>query len=190
MKGLKIMFICNININKNKLLKFFVTFIILVIILLVMLFIYYSVKKSSKTYIKDTVNFNEITEIPVANYTSILKDCNENIDKYIGKKIKFVGFVYRLYDFSDSQFVLAREMIIDTNSTNQAKVVVVGFLCEYNTTSSFSNDTWVEVEGTIEKGNYHSEIPIVKISNIKQVDAPADPYVYPPDGSYVPTENL
>lgn len=107
-----------------------------------------------------------------------------------GKKIKFSGFVYRLYDFSENQFVLAREMIVDKFSNNKANVVVVGFLCEYDDISNFANDTWVEIEGTITKGYYHSQIPVVKISSINKIDCPNDRYVYPPEGGYVSTENL
>jgi len=102
-----------------------------------------------------------------------------------GKKIKFSGFVHRLYDFKDNQFVLGREMVINKFSNDQVEVVVVGFLCEYNNaSSSFDNDEWVEVEGIITKGYYHSEIPVVQISRIKKIDCPKDVYVYPPDGGY------
>lgn len=106
-----------------------------------------------------------------------------------GKKIKFSGFVHRLYDFSDNQFVLAREMIVDKFS-DTAQVVIVGFLCESDEITSYETNTWIEIEGTITKGNYHSPIPIVKVSSIKKIECPTNMYVLPPQGTYVPTENL
>ena len=101
-----------------------------------------------------------------------------------GKKIKFSGFVHRLYDFKDNQFVLGREMVVDKYSNNTATVVVVGLMCEYDQISTYENDTWIEVEGSIAKGYYHSEIPVLQITNIRKIDCPKDKYVYPPDGGY------
>ncbi len=66
---------------------------------------------------------SEINTISAANYTNVLKTVHDNMNQYIGKKIKFVGFVYRLYDFPNDQFVLARQMIISPD----LQAVVVGF---------------------------------------------------------------
>ena len=33
-------------------------------------------------------------------------------------------------------------------------------------------------------------MPIIKITEIKQVDKPTEEYVYPPDESYIPTVSL
>ena len=49
------------------------------------------------------------------------------------------------------------------------------------------NGAWVEVEGTIVKGSYHGDIPVIKIENIVETNVPNDEFVYPPDGSYVIT---
>ena len=48
----------------------------------------------------------------------------------------------------------------------------------------------MEIEGTITKGYYHSEIPVLKITKINKTDCPENPYVYPPDSGYVKTESL
>ena len=72
------------------------------------------------------------------------------------------------------------------SSDNQA--VVVGFLSECNNARNFKDGSWVEVEGTIIKGNYHGTIPVIKINNIKETVAPGDEYVYPPDTDYITTE--
>ena len=45
----------------------------------------------------------------------------------------------------------------------------------------------VGIEGTITKGEYHGEIPVIEIEKIKETKTPSDEYVYPPDESYVPT---
>ena len=133
------------------------------------------------------ISKNEISQISPKNYTNILKTVHEDINSYIGKKICFTGYVYRVLDLQDNQFVLARDMII--NSSQQT--VVVGFLCEYDDVKNFEDHTWVTVTGEIYKGDYHGDMPIIKITDIKSVDKPSsDEYVYPPDDSYIPTSGL
>ena len=153
-----IMFICNIKMNRNWLKKVIVTFIVLLIIIVFMIVGYRFYESTSRVMVTDdfsTSEGNNFIEVNSNNYTNILKDCHENIDKYVGKKIKFTGFVYRLYDFDENQFVLAREMII--SSDNQA--VVVGFLCKNVANDvdmqAFKVRSWVEIEGVIVKGEYH-----------------------------------
>ena len=68
---------------------------------------------------------NGVSEIQPRNYTSILKTVHENIDSYVGKKICFTGYVYRVLDLQDNQFVLARDMIVSSNSQS----VVLGNYC-------------------------------------------------------------
>lgn len=128
-----------------------------------------------------------ISEISAKNYTNILKTVHENINDYIGKKICFTGYVYRVLDLQENQFVLARDMIINSSS----QTVVVGFLCEYDNAKDFTDNTWVKIIGEIYKGNYHGDMPIIKITNIQSVDKPSqEEYVYPPDDSYIPTAGI
>ena len=70
------------------------------------------------------------------------------------------------------------------------QTVVVGFLCESKEIKKFKDSSWIEIEGEITKGNYHGEIPVIKINTIKECDKPNDEYVYPPDESYIPTNNI
>lgn len=111
---------------------------------------------------------------------------HNNLDSYIGKKIKFSGFIYKIYDFSEDQFVLGRNMIISSDF----QTVVVGFLCQSKDIKNFSENSWVEIEGEITKGDYHGEIPIIKITKINQIQKPNDEYVYPPDENFVPTSSI
>ena len=114
-----------------------------------------------------------------------MQSVHNELNSYIGQTIKFTGYVYRLYDFNEEQFVLARDMIISSDF----QTVVVGFLCHSKNVSKFTDNTWVEIEGKIQKGDYHGEIPIIEISNIKQVEKPNDEFVYPPDDNFIPTSN-
>ena len=82
----------------------------------------------------------------------------------VGKKINFTGYVYRVIDLEDNQFVLARNMYI----SDKLEYVIVGFLCEYDDLKNFKDGTWVNVTGEIVKGDYHGDMPIVKVFEIKK----------------------
>ena len=108
------------------------------------------------------------------------------LDEYVGQKIHFTGYVYRVYDFSETQFVLARNMKV----TSDNQTLVVGFLCNYNEAFKFSDNTWVEITGKITKGDYHGDIPVIEIEEIQSCNKPQDDLVTPPDDLYIPTSAL
>ena len=173
-----------INIRLSKLFKIFFVFVVILMILFFGISIFKIFLKSHNN--KSLGYSDEIIEITSKNYTNVLKEVHDNIDKYLNKNIKFTGYIYRVYDLTDTQFVLARNMIISPDF----KSVVVGFLCDYEKASEFKNDTWVEITGTITKGNYHGDMPIIKIKEINTVECPNDEFVYPPDNSFIPTTSI
>ena len=65
--------------------------------------------------------------------------------------------------------------------------LIVGFLCSCSEAKSFADGTWVEITGEISRGNYHGEVPLVKIEKIKQIDKPSNEFTYQPDSTYIPT---
>ena len=129
---------------------------------------------------------NKVTKLTAHNYTNVLKTVHDNIDSYVGCQINFTGYVYRVMDLNENQFILARDMIIYSNFQS----VVVGFLCECENAKDFEDDSWIELTGKITKGNYHGDMPIVKVTEMKKVDKPNDEFVYPPDESYIPTSGV
>lgn len=178
------MYIRNFKVNGKMIFK--IVFIILLTLIFVMLAIgIYNIFKDREkvTDANDDISRSKINVISATNYSNVLKNVHNNLDTYIGTKIKFTGFVYRLYDFSDNQFVLGRQMIISSDM----QAVVVGFLCHLNGANKYEDGEWVEIEGTITKGDYHGEIPVIEVESIKQVKTPSDEYVYPPDENYIPT---
>lgn len=180
------MFVYNVKINGSKTFKVFFTgicILMVIILIIVCIRVFRGADKSSS--VADGISKNTVFKISTSNYTNVLKAVHDNIDTYIGKKITFSGYIYRLLDFSDKQFVLARDMIISSDFQS----VVVGFLCEAENATDFENDTWVEITGEITKGDYHGEMPIVAITEIKKVDKPNEEVVYPPDESYIPTSS-
>ena len=175
------MFIYNFNLSKTNIFK--IIFVIFVVILIIFFGIsaYRIFTDSSIT----NSNLN-VANITSSNYTNILKAVHENLDTYVGQTIKFSGYVYRVSDFSKNEFVLARDMLINDNSQS----LIVGFLCNCKEAEKYLDKTWVEITGTITKGDYHGEIPVLQIIQIDKIQKPSDEFVFPPDDFYIPTSAL
>lgn len=181
------MFIYNLKLNGSKLLRYIVVFLCIIILILCSVAIYKIFGNAFfRERVTDDLKKGTVNEIDARNYTNILDEVHNNLDLYVGQKIKFSGFVYRIYDFSDEQFVLGRNMIISSDF----QTVVVGFLCKSNLSKNFADNCWVEIEGEITKGDYHGEIPVINVTSMKQIDTPNDEYVYPPDDTYIPTSTV
>ena len=181
------MFVYNIKINGSKTFKYFFVGIVLLVIIIVGIVcfrVFYGASNSSE--ISSCLPQNKVSTLSASNYTNVLKAVHDNVDDYIGTQIKFTGYVYRVLDLNKNQFVLARNMIISSDF----QYVVVGFLCECDSAKDFEDGTWVELTGTITKGNYHGNMPIVKVTAIEKVDKPNEEFVYPPNESYIPTSGV
>lgn len=182
------MFIYNFKVNGGIVLK-----IIIVVLSIFMLGVFgFSVYKifftSGKFVVNDKIKRQDITEIKAENYTNILKAVHDDPDSYIGMKVNFTGYIYRVIDFKDNQFVIARDMFINESKTQS---VVVGFLCESKEAEKFTDGTWVNITGSIEMGKYHNEqIPFIKITEIKEADEPENSCVMPPSNDYIPTSGI
>lgn len=181
------MFIYNVKINGSKVFKYFFIAIILFVIVVGGIVTFKVFKGASNSPKKSScLPQNQISKISSQNYTNVLKTVHENIDSYVGLSINFTGYIYRVLDLNENQFVLARNMIVSSDFQS----VVVGFLCEYDNSQQLADGTWIEVTGKITKGNYHGDMPIIKITELKTVNKPNEEFVYPPDESYIPTDGI
>lgn len=142
------MFIYNFNFNNKNFKKIFIGIIITLAIILIIISVLQlinSLKNTSKIS-----NTNDLIKVTSENYTNFLKDCHENIDNYIDSKVTITGYIYKMPDFTDNQFVIARTMLLDTDSasvknclandeTITANGVVVGILCINNNSENNDN---------------------------------------------------
>ena len=176
------MFVYNLKLNPKKI------FIILSIILIIIFaFSCYKIISNMNFSTFKVNDKNQAKNAPILvnsdNYTDILKMVYDNPNEYLGKEISIVGYVYRNFDFSKDQFVIARTMMI----TEDNQEFVVGFLCSYKDAINFKDNEWVEIKGTISKANYNGEIPCIKVNSIEKTEKPSEEFVLPPHGSYIPT---
>lgn len=175
------MFVYNVKLNSKNIVKIFLIIIAIIVVIFFVLSLYKIL--SANFNVDDEIPAPDVAYLKADEYTNVLKSVYENLDIYVGQKICFSGYVYRNADFAESQFVLARDMLVD----GRAEALIVGFLCSCDDSVSFADGTWVEVTGEISKGNYNGIIPIVNVSKIKQIDKPDNEYVCPPDSTYIPT---
>ena len=114
-----------INIKFN--FKLFILIICTLIVILSVIFL-------TNIFSNNTIVLND------ENYVSILKEVHDFPSKYIDKKIKMSGYVFRANDFNENQFVTARDMIVSENDYR-----IVGFLCESENIKNYENNVWIEV---------------------------------------------
>jgi len=176
------MFVYNFKVNGNVIFRTIIISIV-VISLIILTFSVYNFYNKSKFILSDDIPLNSVATIESNEYTNILQQVYENVDTYVGQTINFTGYVYKLYDLKDSEFVLARDMLINSDS----QTVVVGFLCSYENAGNLKAGTWINVTGEIIKGYYHNQIPVININKIEETTKPEDEFVYPPDNTYIPT---
>lgn len=182
------MFIFNVKVKGSILLKILIITLSIIMLVIFLITIYRIFVKDGKFFVSDSVLKKDITEIDSSNYTNILQAVHDDTDSYVGTKIKFTGYIYRVLDFKENEFVLARDMLIDKNNMQG---VVIGFLCIYKDAEDFEDGTWVNVTGTIKKGKYHNqEIPVIEVNSLEETDEPEEQLVFPPNNTYIPTSSV
>lgn len=158
------MFVCNFKLNLKKIL-------IIVAVMVVGIALFLEISNMLKE--NNAINFDYVLDSE--NFTEILKTIHDNIDANIGKTIKLSGFVFRLPDFRANYFVCGRNMILDDEEK------VVGFLCTYNGDMELADNEWIEITGTIVKGYYMSNMPVIEITSLNKITAPSNTFVKTPD---------
>lgn len=178
------MFVYNLKLNKNSLFKIIIGTLSIICISLMITALYKIFSTANDSNQDKCLPQKGIALIDDKNYTNILKMVYEDIETYIGQEISFTGYVYRVSDIKENEFILARDMII---SDSPKQTVVVGFLATCSNSQIYENGAWVNVTGSIQKGYYLEEIPILKISEIKRTSRPENADVPAPDDYYIPT---
>jgi putative membrane protein len=119
---------------------------------------------------KGTIEMNDSV------YAAFYDEINMDIDKFIGKKIKIKGFVYKEEGLTPNQLVISRFLI--THCVADASII--GFLTEFSKVPTLDLDTWIEAEGVLDVTSYNgAELPLIKITGWKKINEPKTPYVYP-----------
>lgn len=111
------------------------------------------------------------------NYITKLNEINRSIDNYVGRKISYEGFVYKIVnEQNEESYVVARYYEQEHNRIFHT--TVMGLKGGYNGQWP-AVDTWVKVEGMIGKAEFNGqELPAVIIENLTVMDTEGQRRVY------------
>jgi putative membrane protein len=108
-------------------------------------------------------------------YIQTMNIIDTNVDKFVGKKIEMIGFVYREPDFNENQMVVARFGL----SCCVADSSVYGTLTTGDIVKDLADDQWVRVSGTITKTEYNEwTLPYLQVEELELIEQPKQPYIY------------
>ena len=119
-------------------------------------------------------NLNDpIIELNNEGYGIWYLDSLDNLDRYIGKTVQFVGMVLKPADFPGGYFVPGR-MAMTCCADDMA---FLGFACEYDKADNLSEKQWVKVTAKVAKeyfADYQGEGPVLKAISVEQTKAPKE----------------
>lgn len=119
---------------------------------------------------------SELIEMEEDIFSVYYERIMSNPKEFQGRKIRISGFVYREDGMELNQLVISRFLI--THCIADASFI--GLLTQFEQASNFKEDTWLVIEGTLDITTYNGvELPILKATEWKVMDEPAQPYVYP-----------
>ncbi len=121
------------------------------------------------TFTTDPLKWNVLDWLRTFNATDDLSTMN-------GREAKVVGFVYTEPTFPDNTIMVARFTV----SCCVADASAVGIPVYWEGAADLQADTWIQVEGTFEVGQFRDDtVPILKANRLQVVEQPEHPYLYP-----------
>lgn len=119
---------------------------------------------------------NNVIQVNSKNFVFSLDEILGNPDKYEGEEIDITGFVYKVKDLKQNQFIIGRYMMVCCAADMQ----IAGIRCNINNLGTYDNDTWVKVRGKIKKDVYEGQVdPLIEVEHIEIDLNPDTSYVYP-----------
>lgn len=113
----------------------------------------------------------DVIHITEETYGTWFLDTMENIERYVGKKVAFLGKVLKRPHFPSDYFVPARVMM----TCCEDDLATLGFICKYEEAERFHDGDWVKVEATIENEfweDYGEEGPVLYASLVMEAIPP------------------
>ena len=120
---------------------------------------------------------SEIIEVEEYDFGLWYADIMNNIDKYVGKKIKLMGQAIKSENYKQGFFILKRKAM----TCCAEDISELGVLCCSTTSHIPKNKEWIEVIAFINKSDlkrFDTSIPVIMIEDYIRVDKPKDELIY------------
>lgn len=118
-------------------------------------------------------NFIKVSD---QNFIEVMSEIYHYPQEYAGKEIDIKGFVFKDASKSPDQFSLVRYVV----GCCVADASAYGPLCEIKDADQYPDGSWYQIQGIIEMREQQGKnFPVIKITWIKQTNAPLTPYVFP-----------
>jgi putative membrane protein len=118
----------------------------------------------------------DVIELKDEWFIEKMQSLNTFVKNFTGKQIKIKGFVYREDGMINTQFIVGRLAMVHCI----ADITPYGVIVEAADASSYVNDSWVTMTGSIGETEYQGRsVMKITISKVEPATAPAVPYVYP-----------
>ena len=117
----------------------------------------------------------ETIQITTENYMEVMELIYLYPNDFVGKKVTYTGFVYNDPQTKGYQFIFRFGIIHCIADSGVYGLATTG------SDQTFKDNTWVTVTGTITVNYYQNlkqSLPILNLTEIKEVSQPDNPYVY------------
>jgi uncharacterized repeat protein (TIGR03943 family) len=116
-----------------------------------------------------------VIQIPEEFFIEALTSIDLYLDSFVGKEMELTGFIFRNEFMSSNQLVVARFAM----QCCAADAEPYGILINFDRASSYKEDEWITVTGTINKTVFNDfEILQLDIKKVERAKQPGSPYVY------------
>ena len=93
------MLIYNVKLNKKSIFKTALAIMLIICIGIGFVALYRvlaSFESKDNNFINDSIPSSEVAQLTSENYTNVLKEVHDDLDTYVGQKISFSGYIYRI----------------------------------------------------------------------------------------------
>ena len=136
-----------------------------------------------------TIDENDMEELPYdlnqdiihitdEDYGIFYLDVQDNPKKYEGKKIRFLGLVYRPEKMGKKPIFVPGRFAMTCCAED---IQFIGFKCKYDQATTIPHKSWVDVTAELHyefAKEYRGKGPVLYAIDVKKVDAPEEELVY------------
>lgn len=116
---------------------------------------------------------SDMLELDDYGYGIFYLDAMDNLDRYIGKTIKFKAMVL-LPENNNNEYFVPGRMAMTCCADDMA---FLGYACKYDKCNELSNKQWVEVTATVHREfwkDYNGEGPVLKAVEVVSTEKPEE----------------